>query len=85
MSLFLFGSRHTGGHRENFNSKYYIMEIAKYIFIIVASVTLFGIIGGLAPDITMAEMAVKAVFVGLIFATGLVLREAKTMLLEKIS
>ncbi|MBO6522347.1 MAG: hypothetical protein JJ971_00850 [Balneolaceae bacterium] len=61
------------------------MEIAKYIFIIVASVTLFGILGGLSPDITLPEMAVKAVFVGLIFATGLVLREVKTLLLEKIS
>ena len=61
------------------------MEIAKYIFIIVASITLFGIFGGLAPDISIAEMAVKAVFVGLVFATVLVLREAKTMLLQKIS
>ncbi len=85
MSLFLSEPRHTGGHQEKFNSRYYIMEIAKYIFIIVASITLFGILGGLSPDITMAEMAVKAVFVGLIFATGLVLREAKTMLLKKIS
>ncbi len=61
------------------------MEIAKYIFIIVANITLFGLVGGLAPDITVAEMAVKAVFVGLIFATGLVLKEAKTVLLSKIS
>lgn len=61
------------------------MEIAKYIIILVASITLFGILGGLAPDITIAEMAVKAIFVGLIFATGLVLREAKTLLFEKIS
>lgn len=61
------------------------MEIAKYVFIIVASVTLFGIFGGLAPDITLAEMAIKAIFVGLVFAGFLVLREAKTVILSKIS
>lgn len=60
------------------------MEIAKYIFIIVASITLFGIVGGLEPDITIAEMAIKAIFVGLIFATGLALKEAKTVILSKI-
>jgi len=60
------------------------MEIAKYIFIIVASVTLFGIFGGLEQNITLGEMALKAVFVGLIFATGLVLKEAKTLILAKI-
>lgn len=60
------------------------MEIAKYIFIIVASVTLFGILGGLEQNITLGEMALKAVFVGLIFATGLVLKEAKTLILAKI-
>ncbi len=61
------------------------MDIAKYIFIIVASVTLFGILGGLEQNITIAEMGIKAVFVGLIFATGLVLKETKTVLLSKIS
>ncbi|GAB5409909.1 MAG: hypothetical protein BalsKO_22740 [Balneolaceae bacterium] len=61
------------------------MEIAKYIFIIVASITLFGLFGGLSPDITVPEMALKAVFVGLVFAGGLVLKEAKTALFSKIS
>ncbi len=60
------------------------MEIAKYIFIIVASVTLFGILGGLEQNITIGEMALKAVFVGLIFASGIVLKEAKTLILSKI-
>lgn len=61
------------------------MEIAKYIFIIVASITLFGIFGGLAPDISLSEMALKAVFVGLVFASGLMLKEAKTVILSRIS
>lgn len=61
------------------------MEIAKYIFIIVASITLFGLIGGLSPDITVTEMALKAVIVGLVFATGIVLKEAKTVIFSKIS
>lgn len=61
------------------------MEIAKYIFIIVASITLFGIVGGFEPNITIAEMGLKSVFVGLIFTSALVLREVKTAVFAKIS
>ena len=61
------------------------MELFKYVFIIVASVTLFGLFGGLEPNITVGEMFIKAVFTGLVFATVLVLKEVKTVLLEKIS
>lgn len=60
------------------------MDFAKYIFIIVASITIFGVLGGLDPTNSVAEMATKAVLTGLIFATGFVLREAKTLLLSKI-
>lgn len=61
------------------------MEIAKYIFFIVASITLFGIIGGFAPDITLSEVALKAVFVGLIFSAVSLLKEAKTAIFHRIS
>ena len=61
------------------------MELFKYVFIIIASVTLFGLFGGLEPNISVMEMFIKAVFVGLVFATVLVLKEVKTTLLEKIS
>jgi small-conductance mechanosensitive channel len=60
------------------------MDFAKYVFIIVASITVFGILGGLDPTNSIAEMAFKALVTGLIFATGLVLREVKTLLLSKI-
>lgn len=60
------------------------MEIAKPIFYIVASLTIFGIIGGLDPTNTYAEMAIKAVVVGLIFAGFAALKEVKNMILARI-
>ena len=60
------------------------MEIAKYIFIVVASITLFGIFGGLNPDNTIAEMGVRAIMVGLLFASVAVIREAKDFVVAKI-
>ena len=60
------------------------MEFAKYIFIIVASITIFGIFIGLDPNISVAEMTFKAVITGLIFASVIALREAKNLLLSKI-
>jgi len=60
------------------------MEIAKYIFFIVASVTLFGILGGLDPSNSIAEMGIRAVMVGLIFAGVAVLKEVKNMVLARI-
>lgn len=60
------------------------MEFSKYIFITVAAVTLFGIVGGLEPNITVGMMAIKALIVGSIFAAVLILKEAKTMILQKI-
>lgn len=61
------------------------MEIAKYTFFIVASITLFGIFGGFAPDITLPEVTLKAVFVGLIFSGVTILNEVKTALFQRIS
>lgn len=61
------------------------MELFKYVFFIIAGITLFNLFGGLEPGIGFGEMALKAVFVGLIFATGLVLKEAKEAFLNKIS
>jgi hypothetical protein len=60
------------------------MEIAKYIFIIVASVTLFGIFGGLNPDNSIAEMAVRAIMVGLVFAGIEVFKQVKDEMLARI-
>ena len=60
------------------------MEIAKYIFITVASITLFGIFGGLNPYNSIAEIAVRAVMVGLVFAGFAVLKEAKEFVVAKI-
>ncbi|NET34095.1 MAG: hypothetical protein F6K19_19075 [Cyanothece sp. SIO1E1] len=60
------------------------MEIAKYIFFIVASITLFGILGGLDPSNSIAEIGVRAVMVGLIFAGVAVLKEVKNMVLARI-
>lgn len=60
------------------------MEIAKYIFMVVASITLFGIFGGLNPDNTIAEMGVRAIMVGLIFAGAAVVRETKDFIVAKI-
>jgi small-conductance mechanosensitive channel len=61
-----------------------IMEIAKPIFIIVASITLFGILGGLDPSNTIFEMGLTAVVVGLIFAGLAVLREVKDQVLARL-
>ncbi|MCG8373634.1 MAG: hypothetical protein MI700_08885 [Balneolales bacterium] len=61
------------------------MGIAKYIFYVVASITLFGIIGGLDPSNSVAEMGIKAVVVGLVFATTSILIQAKDLLIYKIS
>ena len=61
------------------------MDFAKYIFAIVGSITLFGLIGGLEPNITLVEMILKAVFVGLIFATGLVVKEVIHSYFSKIN
>ncbi|NER84715.1 MAG: hypothetical protein F6K42_35405 [Leptolyngbya sp. SIO1D8] len=60
------------------------MEIAKYIFFIVASITLFGILGGLDPSNSIADMGIRAVMVGLIFAGVAVLKEVKNMVLARI-
>ena len=60
------------------------MEIAKPIFYIVASITLFGIIGGLDPTNSIVEMGIRAVIVGLIFASFAVLREVKDLVLARI-
>ena len=60
------------------------MEIAKTIFIIVASITLFGIFGGLNPDNSIAEVAVRAIMVGLVFTGIAVLREAKDYVVARI-
>jgi hypothetical protein len=60
------------------------MEIAKPIFYIVGSITLFGILGGLDPSNTIAEMAVRAVMVGVIIAGISVAKDVKNTLLEKI-
>ncbi len=61
------------------------MGIAKYIFYVVTSITLFGIIGGLDPSNSVAEMGIKAVVVGLVFATTSILIQAKDLLIYKIS
>jgi hypothetical protein len=60
------------------------MEIAKYIFLVVASITLFGLIGGLSVENTIPEMLFKAVVVGLILGSAYALKEAKNLLLSKI-
>ncbi len=60
------------------------MEIAKPIFYIVASITIFGIIGGLDPTNSIAEMGIKALMVGLIFAGFAVLKEVKDQVLARI-
>lgn len=61
------------------------MEFSKYIFITVAALTLFGIVGGFEPNITVGAMTIKALIVGSIFTGFFILREAKTMILQKIS
>ncbi len=61
------------------------MEFSKYIITIVLAITLFGILGGFETGITLGEMTLRAVFTGLIIATLLVLKEAKTALFNKIS
>ncbi|RNC84738.1 MAG: hypothetical protein ED557_07100 [Balneola sp.] len=61
------------------------MEFSKYIITIVLAITLFGILGGFESGISMAEMTIRAVLTGLIFAALLVLKEAKTALFNKIS
>lgn len=60
------------------------MEIAKPIFYIVASITLFGILGGLDPTNSVVEMGITAIVVGLIFGGIAVLKEVKNQLVEKI-
>jgi hypothetical protein len=60
------------------------MEIARPIFIIVASVTLFGMLGGLDPTNTIFEIGITAVVVGLIFAGVKVLGEVKNQLFARL-
>ncbi len=60
------------------------MEIAKPIFIIVASLTLFGILGGFDPSNTMLEIGFTAFVVGLIFMGITILKEAKDQLLARL-
>ncbi len=60
------------------------MEIAKPIFYIVATITLFGIFGGLDPSNTVAEMGVRALMVGLVFGSVAVLKEVKEQVLARI-
>ncbi|HCD53317.1 MAG TPA: hypothetical protein DEQ34_12780 [Balneolaceae bacterium] len=60
------------------------MEIAKYIFIIVASVTLFGIIGGMDPANSVVMIGAKAMLTGAIVGTFLMLKEYKGVILSKI-
>lgn len=60
------------------------MEIAKPIFYVVASITLFGILGGLDPTNSIAEMGIRAVIVGLVFGGFAVVREFKDQVLSRI-
>ncbi|MBO6794775.1 MAG: hypothetical protein JJ895_12760 [Balneolaceae bacterium] len=60
------------------------MEIAKPIFIIVASLTLFGIFGGFDPANTMLETGLTAIVVGLIFMGITILKEVKDQLLARL-
>lgn len=60
------------------------MDFAKYIFLLVASLTVFGILGGFDPANTVAELLIKSVLTGLVFATVMVLNEVKTQIFAKI-
>jgi len=60
------------------------MNFAKYIFILVASLIVFGLFGGFDPSNTVGELFIKSVMTGLIFASVLVLNEVKTQVFAKI-
>lgn len=61
------------------------MEISKYIFVIVASITLFGVFGGFTPNISIVEIAFKALAVGLVFVSVIGLKQATETVLHKIA
>ena len=60
------------------------MEIARPIFYIVGSITLFGILGGLDPTNTVAEMGIRAAMVGVIVGGISVAKDVKDNLLARI-
>lgn len=84
VQLFYDYNVYTAGHRKYINLRFPIMEIAKYIFFLVASITLFGVFGGLDPTNSIMEMAVRAVLVGLVFSGFALLKEAKEFVIQHI-
>lgn len=60
------------------------MNFAKYVFILIASLIVFGLFGGFDPSNTVGELFIKSVVTGLVFASVLVLNEVKTQIFTRI-